>query len=148
MTNRVVLGAFDGTYALRVSRPGSNVLTTTLPTEQLAFDSRWAAAGNVLAQGSVPCRYQLGDLYAAWFAEINGPMGLSRPPIVFAQFRHETITNAFTSIQGFNLGFFQAAYDLATGKVTIHGSLPWKPPGSGTNVDIMWGYCSYFLLRP
>lgn len=53
MANRIVLGAFDGTFVLRVSRPGFNVLTTTLTKDQLAFDSRWAEAGASFLMGYV-----------------------------------------------------------------------------------------------
>lgn len=52
MANRVVLGAFDGAYVLRVSRPGFNVLDPALPPEHLAFDSRWQEAGNVYMEGT------------------------------------------------------------------------------------------------
>jgi hypothetical protein len=52
MSNRVVLGAFDGTYVLRVSRPGFDVLDPNLAKELLAFDSRWDEAGNVYMTGS------------------------------------------------------------------------------------------------
>lgn len=52
MANRVVLGAFDGTYVLRVSRPGFNVLSTGLTRSQLSFDSRWPETGNELLSGS------------------------------------------------------------------------------------------------
>lgn len=52
MANRVVLGAFDGTYVLRVSRPGFNVLSTGLTTNQLAFDSRWSDTGLEFMSGN------------------------------------------------------------------------------------------------
>ena len=52
MANRVVLGAFDGTHVLRVSRPGFNVLSTGLTPKQLAFDSRWQESGNVFMSGN------------------------------------------------------------------------------------------------
>ncbi|TKT78434.1 hypothetical protein [Aquamicrobium sp. LC103] len=53
MANRVILGAFDGTYVLRVSRPGFNVLSTGLPNESLVFDSRWVESSNIFMQGAV-----------------------------------------------------------------------------------------------
>lgn len=52
MANRIILGAFDGTYVLRVSRPGFDVLNPSLPPEQLAFDSRWQETGNVYMEGT------------------------------------------------------------------------------------------------
>lgn len=53
MANRVVLGALPGGgQGLRVSRPGYNVLDTSLSPKQLAFDSRWPAALRVHMAGS------------------------------------------------------------------------------------------------
>lgn len=63
MANRVVLGAFNGTYVLRVSRPGYNVLDPALPPERLVFDSRWAEANNCFAVGSVTFGGQDRDVY-------------------------------------------------------------------------------------
>lgn len=77
MANRVVLGAFDGTYVLRASRPGFNVLSTTLTTEQLAFDSRWSEAGNIFLRGSV-VRANAGAATQIMFGET-----FARPPAVF-----------------------------------------------------------------
>jgi hypothetical protein len=51
MANRVVIGAFDGTFALRLSRPGYNVLDPALPPENLAFDSRWTSSTNLVLSG-------------------------------------------------------------------------------------------------
>lgn len=53
MANRVVLGAFDNTFALRVSKPGYNVLSTTLTAKQLAFSSQWAETANTILKGSI-----------------------------------------------------------------------------------------------
>ncbi|AGC36063.1 hypothetical protein B7L88_gp019 [Rhizobium phage RHEph10] len=54
MTNRVVLGAFDGTFVLRISKPGFNVLDTALSDANLSFDSRWSSVGKVWMKGVLP----------------------------------------------------------------------------------------------
>ncbi|QIG76836.1 hypothetical protein EVC30_007 [Rhizobium phage RHph_Y1_11] len=54
MANRVVLGAYNGTYAFRVSFPGFNVLDPALTKDQLAFSSEtsWATeTANILLTG-------------------------------------------------------------------------------------------------
>ena len=51
MANRVVIGAFDGTYVLRTSQPGNDVLNAGLTPNQLSFDSRWSEIGNWLSSG-------------------------------------------------------------------------------------------------
>lgn len=53
MANRVVIGAFDGTYVLRVSKPGYNALDPDLPSAGLVFDSRWATFAAVHQQGTI-----------------------------------------------------------------------------------------------
>lgn len=53
MANRVVLGAFDNDYVLRVSRPGYNVLDPNLSAKQLAFDSRWSQFTTIHSEGVV-----------------------------------------------------------------------------------------------
>lgn len=53
MANRVILGAFDGTHVLRVSKPGYNVLDPNLPASALSFDSRWAEIAGVFMEGTV-----------------------------------------------------------------------------------------------
>lgn len=51
MANRVILGLFSGSYRLRISRPGFNVLSTTLTNNQLAFDSTWSGIGSIIQKG-------------------------------------------------------------------------------------------------
>ena len=51
MANRVVLGAFDNTYVLRISKPGFNVLDPNLSAGQLVFDSRWSEYTSVHSEG-------------------------------------------------------------------------------------------------
>lgn len=76
MANRAVLGAFDGTYVLRVSKPGFNVLSTGLTVDQLAFDSRWAETGNAFMSGS-----------AAIGSEVSFGTTFSKPPFVVARIK-------------------------------------------------------------
>lgn len=52
MVNRVVLGAHAGTYVLRVSRPGYNVLNDSIPLSAVAFDSRWGDDLRIYQQGT------------------------------------------------------------------------------------------------
>lgn len=52
MVARSVLGLFDGSYRLRVSKPGNNVLSTGLTREQLAFDSTWDEIIQIVASGT------------------------------------------------------------------------------------------------
>jgi len=54
MTTRVVLGAFDNTYALRISRPGYDASNPALDPTLLTFDSRWAALGKIWMTGVIP----------------------------------------------------------------------------------------------
>lgn len=53
MTNRLILGQFDGTYLLRVSRPGFDAMDPNLRPSQLAFDSRWMTTLQVHISGNV-----------------------------------------------------------------------------------------------
>ncbi|WP_274426740.1 hypothetical protein [Chelativorans sp. YIM 93263] len=92
MANRVVLGAFDGTYVLRCSRPGYNVLSTGLPVERLSFDSRWDEVGNIMLTGSItrasgasPTRVNFGET-------------LSQAPVVFV-FRSTDTPNRWQPVQ-------------------------------------------------
>lgn len=52
MTDRVLIGAHDGTHVFRASRPGFDVKNTALSPERLAFDSRWPEIGNILMRGT------------------------------------------------------------------------------------------------
>jgi hypothetical protein len=54
MANRVVLGALPGGgQGLRISRPGANVLSTSLAENQVSFDSRWPQLGRIILRGGV-----------------------------------------------------------------------------------------------
>lgn len=52
MVARSVLGLFDGSYRLRVSKPTKNVLSTGLTREELAFDSSWDEIIQIVASGT------------------------------------------------------------------------------------------------
>ncbi len=52
MADRVLLGAFEGTYVFRASRPGYDVKNASLSSEKLSFDSRWPEIGNILSRGT------------------------------------------------------------------------------------------------
>lgn len=88
MANRVVVGAFAGTYVLRVSRPGFDVLNGGLTPEQLVFDSRWSEAGNVFLRGSV-VRANAGDATQIMFGET-----FSQPPAIFV-YRSTDVPNVW-----------------------------------------------------
>lgn len=82
MANRVVMGAFDSTHVLRVSKPGHNVLAPGLSKEQLSFDSRWSESALVLIAGIVAVPV------GAWTAvTVNFGVTLSYIPIVIATMR-------------------------------------------------------------
>lgn len=52
MTDRLILGAHDGTHVLRMSLHGFDVKDTNLKPEQLSFDSRWQEIGNIVVSGT------------------------------------------------------------------------------------------------
>ncbi len=52
MVARSVLGLFDGSYRLRVSKPAKNVLSTSLTRDELAFDSAWDEIIQIVAAGT------------------------------------------------------------------------------------------------
>ncbi len=54
MTDRILIGAHDGTHVFRASRPGYDVKNSGLLPEQLSFDSRWPEIGNILMRGTFP----------------------------------------------------------------------------------------------
>ena len=52
MTNRLIMGSFDGTFVLRISMPGYDVLNTSLTPNQVVFDSRWIDTSKIFFKGS------------------------------------------------------------------------------------------------
>lgn len=81
MANRVVLGEFDGDYVLRISRPGFNVLSTSLPRQNLAFDSRWPENMNIVTSATV-------TVSGAGIYSVPHGMGYPTGPVAFAWFQH------------------------------------------------------------
>lgn len=53
MVQRVLLGAFQGTYVLRVSRAGFDVTNPALTDNQLVFSSQWTDSANLLLSGTI-----------------------------------------------------------------------------------------------
>ncbi|EKF43971.1 hypothetical protein NA8A_04145 [Nitratireductor indicus C115] len=75
MANRIVLGAFDGTFVLRASRPGYDVLDPALLPEHVSFDSRWQEAGNIVQRGTF-------KLSGSSTFNITYPGAVTAPPLV------------------------------------------------------------------
>lgn len=86
MANRTILGEFDGTYVLRVSRPGADVLNASLSPEFLAFDSRWQDTARVYMSGVVSPWSAIGN-----DAYIDIPLGYAPTnttlPVILMQVR-------------------------------------------------------------
>lgn len=83
MTNRLILGAFAGTFVLRVSRPGFNVMDDSLPPECISFDSRWQETMNVLMSGQVTFG-NAGVAGSQSYALLNHWLGDFRPIVAWA----------------------------------------------------------------
>lgn len=78
MANRIVLGELPGGgHGLRVSKPGSNVLSTGLQGRNVAFDSRWFGSSQLVTMGSVKVP-QTGS------TTVNFGVTLPTPPTVLA----------------------------------------------------------------
>lgn len=87
MVNRTVLGAMDGTFGLKVSKPGFDVLTST--GKQLVFDSRWTESLNLLMSGEMTVPSGGATLY----------FGQTLPyiPVVWVAFWGQQIPNWWSS---------------------------------------------------
>jgi len=90
MANRLVLGEFNGEQALRISRPGYNVLSPGLWPEELSFDSRWTEIDWIFMHGYIAIPP------GAPGVQLNFPV-LPRPPIVLWQYRYDA--NSYVSRQ-------------------------------------------------
>lgn len=96
MANRVVLGAFDGTYVLRVSTPTKNVLDTALSKQDIVFDSRWYNTLNLHQKGSCSIPSGVNNDYitlASWPA-------LNNNPIVLCYFHHISTGYRYVTLAG------------------------------------------------
>lgn len=91
MANRVVLGEFDGDYVLRISRPGFNVLSTSLPRQNLAFDSRWPENMNIVTSATV-------TVSGAGIFSVPHGMSYSNGPVAFAWFERNGYVHQADSI--------------------------------------------------
>lgn len=136
MVNRVVLGAFDGTYVLRASRPGFDVLNTGLTRNQLAFDSRWSETGLEFMSGTFAVDH--GDSVT-----INYGTTFAQPPIVVLRcigngvyfaltdhYNHLGANNPFSSRLRVNVSSFSF----------FRGTTVPIPPGTGMT-------CHYTVYR-
>ena len=89
MANRLILGAFNGSMVLRVSRPGYNVLDDSLPASAISFDSRWGIAANVMQTGIVSLTLRKGSFSQLWAVGSFGTVaGLGKPPSMIANLRN------------------------------------------------------------
>jgi hypothetical protein len=104
MANRVVLGAFEGTFGLKISRPGFNVLSTGLTAEQVAFDSRWDDIGKIYNQG-VSTNFQQGSAGTTNISfNIGGAFSTSDPVLLFGAIKcnsaHAYYPNGYLQVGG------------------------------------------------
>lgn len=120
MANRVALGKLpDGSFGLRVSRPGADVLDPSLPGNQLAFDSRWAASSRIHLRGTrtVP---------ASGSVTVNFTKTFSAPPVVLCLITDGTNhypagqnTNAFVDLSGSGASDVNAGLDPFRGNPAV-----------------------------
>lgn len=68
MANRVVIGAFDGSYVLRVTKPGHNALDPNVPSTGMVYDSRWATFATIRQDGRlvIPYNWDAPVTYTIW----------------------------------------------------------------------------------
>lgn len=138
MANRVVLGAFDGTYVLRVSRPGYNVLSTSLTSEQLAFDSRWQEAGNVYMTGSVVMTTPPSDVGSI---TVNFGEVLPTAPLVVIRARSRNSNNIYVPRMPISSGY--NGLTVTTSSFTLEGCPYAWPVDAGTPGDNTIFYTVY-----
>lgn len=124
MANRMVMGAFDGTQVLRISRPGYNVLSTGLAPKYLAFDSRWDITGRILLRGSIVMAAANTNY------TVNYGLGYDYPkmPLVVARIR---ISSSAFLVPDYSSGFFLSMYPdyfIARGGTTLAVGVGFAPP--------------------
>jgi hypothetical protein len=142
MSNRLVLGSFDNTYLLRVSRPGANVLNPSLPVESLAFDSRWTNMFTVVQSGNIRGIMDNVDMVGwMWYAELAIPASYSGLPLILLSGRPEYSANYKAATV---VGDLFGGYDSSTRVLTISGNSAWWPNASDY---LPWGYFYYHLLQ-
>ncbi|MBX4911374.1 hypothetical protein HJA82_29110 [Rhizobium bangladeshense] len=117
MANRVVLGAFAGTYVLRISKPGFDVLDTSLSAGNLSFDSRWSSVGKVWTKGQVPAsawsQFSSGGTPNARCSfSLGYTPGSNAPPLIIASI-------LLNSTNGSLSGMYRPVFGI---EVTLSGS--------------------------
>jgi hypothetical protein len=150
MANRVVLGAFDNTFVLRVSRPGNNVLDTALAPEKLSFDSRWNSLLKVVQQGTIRGTMAYVDMVGwQWYANIYIPPSLyvaGNFPLIICSVRpHYPDYKA----QIFVGGAFSNGWNPSTGilSITAETGTWWPAEGRVGGNQKAWGYFDYYLVK-
>jgi hypothetical protein len=149
MTNRIILGAFEGTYVLRASKPGYNVLDPALTKEQLAFDSRYFTAMRVLSQGTVQGLLEWADMVGwSWFGAspiyLGGSWDANELPTMVVAPRCNFSNDIIGQAQIGGL-FSSGGYD-ATGKTLGFGATAaWYPPDRVTRT---YGWFDYWIVKP
>lgn len=143
MSNRVILGAFDSTFVLRVSRPGADVLNTALPVEQLAFDSRWASLAVIHQQGLVRGLMTRVDMVGpVWTSTFIVPADYPNLPLVVVSARPEWTDQDWAPASVGSA--FGASYNPSTRQVSLQAAVPWWTQNTNT---MSWGWFRYFLMR-
>ncbi|MBC2806648.1 hypothetical protein C3Y94_026200 [Rhizobium ruizarguesonis] len=143
MSNRLILGAFDNTFVLRISRPGANVLDPALPVEQLAFDSRWASLAVIHQQGLLRGQMARVDMVGpVWSARFTVSASYPNLPLVIVSARPEWTDLDWSPTYVGNA--FGAAYNPSTRIVELTASAPWWTQNTNT---MSWGWFRYFLMR-
>ncbi|QIG69090.1 hypothetical protein EVB78_057 [Rhizobium phage RHph_N1_15] len=117
MTNRVVLGAFDGTFVLRISKPGFDVLNTSLSDANLSFDSRWGSVGKLWMKGALPqsafTQFSSGGTPSVQASfSLGYTPGANAPPVVLGMM-------LLSGSNGANSGQYRPLYGI---EVTVVGS--------------------------
>lgn len=146
MTDKVILGAFDNTYVLRVALPGYDVKDPNLPTKCLAFDSRWNAMATVVMSGTVRGRARTQDMTGMqWYGQFTVPSDyVGLPVVVLSPWPEFSSDYRVGANIGLYLGFF--GYDPATRICSFEGEAVWYPDNiNSTERD--FGYFRYHLLR-
>jgi hypothetical protein len=135
MSNRIVLGAFDGTFVLRVSRPGYNVLDTSLAQDGIAFDSRWIANTKPWISG-VATSFGTGS--AASFTVALGYTVTTADPPILVHFWRRSGASGWDANCWETGGLNSAdvgATDLVIGQLSTSGA------------PAAWARCVYMILR-
>jgi hypothetical protein len=151
MTTRVILGAFDGTFVLRASKPGFNVLDPALTKEQLAFDSRYFTAARVLSQGTLQGQLEWADMVGwSWYAPspvyLGGSWDPNELPYVIVVPRSNFDYNM---IGQSNIGGFftmNGGYDSVGKTIGIGAGAAWWPLSG--NYTRLWGWFDYWVVKP